>query len=133
MNRISITPRPDWEAKIKQQGFVYYEGYYNENAAYTFNAAEVDTIEAATGELFDRCLDVVQHVIDHNLWDEFFIPKEYAELIKWSWDNDNPSFYGRFDLAMSADCSQIKLLEFNADTPTSLLEAAVIQWYWLQD
>ena len=26
-----------------------------------------------------------------------------------------------------------KLLEYNADTPTSLLEAAVIQWYWLQD
>jgi glutathionylspermidine synthase len=26
-----------------------------------------------------------------------------------------------------------KLLEYNADTPTSLLEAAVVQWYWLQD
>ena len=24
------------------------------------------------------------------------------------------------------------MLEYNADTPTSLLEAAVIQWYWLQ-
>ena len=26
-----------------------------------------------------------------------------------------------------------KLLEYNADTPTSLLEAAVIQWHWMQD
>jgi glutathionylspermidine synthase len=26
-----------------------------------------------------------------------------------------------------------KLLEYNADTPTSLLEAAVVQWYWLED
>jgi glutathionylspermidine synthase len=26
-----------------------------------------------------------------------------------------------------------KLLEHNANTPTSLLEAAVIQWYWHQD
>jgi glutathionylspermidine synthase len=25
------------------------------------------------------------------------------------------------------------MLEYNADTPTSLLEAAVVQWYWLQD
>jgi glutathionylspermidine synthase len=26
-----------------------------------------------------------------------------------------------------------RLLEYNADTPTALLEASVIQWYWLQD
>ncbi len=26
-----------------------------------------------------------------------------------------------------------KMLEYNADTPTSLLEAAVIQWQWFQD
>ena len=26
-----------------------------------------------------------------------------------------------------------KLLEYNADTPTSLLEAAVIQWHWFKD
>ena len=133
MKRIEIAPRHDWENKIKEQGFVYYKGYYNETAAYEFTAAEVDTIEAATTELFDRCLDVVQHVIDKNLWDDFFIPKQYAELIKWSWREDNPSFYGRFDLGLSHDCSKIKLLEFNADTPTSLLEASVIQWYWLQD
>lgn len=25
-----------------------------------------------------------------------------------------------------------KLLEYNADTPTSILEAAVVQWYWLE-
>ncbi len=26
-----------------------------------------------------------------------------------------------------------KLLEYNADTPTALLEASVTQWYWLKD
>ena len=26
-----------------------------------------------------------------------------------------------------------KLLEYNADTPTALLEAAVIQWFWFRD
>jgi glutathionylspermidine synthase len=133
MKRLSITPRPNWEDRIKVQGFVFYKGYYNETAAYEFSADEVDRIEAATKELFDRCLDVVQHVIDNDLWDEFFIPRKYADLIKWSWENDNPAFYGRFDLAMDKDCSDIKLLEFNADTPTSLLEASVIQWYWLQE
>jgi len=46
-------------------------------------------------------------------------------------ERDQPSFYGRFDLAFNN--GEVKLLEFNADTPTSLLEASVIQWYWLQD
>lgn len=133
MKRISITPRTDWENKVKEQGFLFYKGYYNETAAYEFTAVEVDRIEAASNELFARCMDVVQHVIDNELWDEFFIPREYADLIKWSWENDNPSFYGRFDLAVSEDCQQIKMLEFNGDTPTSLLEASVIQYYWLQD
>ena len=133
MNRIKIQPRPDWERKIKEQGFVFYDGYYNETAAYTFASAEIDRIEAATNELFARCLDVVQYVIDKNLWEAFFIPPVFAEFIKWSWDNDNPAFYGRFDLALNRDCTEIKLLEFNADTPTSLLEASVVQWYWLQD
>jgi glutathionylspermidine synthase len=133
MERIDISPRSNWEDKIKSQGFLFYKGYYNETAAYEFSMAEVDRIEIATGQLFDRCLDVVQHVIDNNLWDEFFIPKKFADLITWSWNNDNPSFYGRFDLAVSKDCNEIKMLEFNADTPTSLLEASVIQWYWLQE
>src|SRR4029077_16603791 len=30
-------------------------------------------------------------------------------------------------------CHPPKLLEYNADTPTALLEAAVVQWYWLEE
>ncbi len=133
MIRHQITPRTDWENKIKDQGFLFFknESYYSETAAYEFTSAEVDAIEMATGEIFDMCIAVVDHVIKNELWDEFFIPKEYAELIKWSWNEDMPSFYGRMDLAYNN--GEIKLLEFNADTPTSLLEASVIQWYWLQD
>ncbi len=133
MQRHTITPRTDWEQKVKDQGFLFYknESYYDETAAYEFTAAEVDLIEAATADMFDKCCAVVDHVIKNELWDEFFIPKEYADLIKWSWIEDMPSFYGRMDLAYND--GDIKLLEFNADTPTSLLEASVIQWYWLQD
>jgi len=133
MQRHTITPRKDWEEKIKEQGFLFYkhESYYTETAAYEFTATEVDQIEAATADIFEKCIAVAEHVIKNDLWDEFFIPKEYAELIKWSWKEDMPSFYGRMDLAFNN--GDIKLLEFNADTPTSLLEASVIQWYWLQD
>ena len=132
MLRHTISPRIDWEQKIKDQGFLFYkeESYYNETATYEFTATEVDLIESATNEIFEMCMAVVEHVIKNNLWDKFFIPKEYADLITWSWKEDMPSFYGRMDLAYNN--GDIKLLEFNADTPTSLLEASVIQWYWLQ-
>jgi len=131
MKRISITPRAGWQDTIQEQGFIYYKDYYNESAAYEFTATEIDRLESATGQIFEMCLAVIDHVIQHQLWDAFFIPKEYAELITHSWKEDAISLYGRLDLAY--DGTDIKLLEFNADTPTSLLEASVIQWYWLQD
>ena len=133
MKRVGITPRKNWEQKIIDQGFLFYnyDGYYNETCAYEFTNAEVGQIERATATLFDMCLEVTEHVISKKLWDEFFIPRHYADLITWSWKNDRPSFYGRFDLAFNN--GKIKMLEFNADTPTSLLEASVVQWFWLQD
>lgn len=131
MQRLNIKPRNNWEDKIKEQGFLYYKDYYNEQAAYKFTSSEVDAIESATAEIFDMCLKVVEYVIDRELWEEFFIAEKYADLIKWSWKEDMMSFYGRLDLAYNG--KDIKLLEFNADTPTSLLEASVVQWYWLQD
>lgn len=30
-------------------------------------------------------------------------------------------------------CPTPKLLEYNGDTPTSVFEASVVQWYWMQD
>jgi glutathionylspermidine synthase len=36
-------------------------------------------------------------------------------------------------LRLAFDGNDIKLLEYNADTPTGLLEAAVVQWFWFKD
>jgi len=49
-----------------------------------------------------------------------------------SWERDDFSLYGRFDLAYDGRTPP-KLLEYNADTPTALVEAAVAQWFWLQE
>ncbi|GLY03548.1 MULTISPECIES: glutathionylspermidine synthase family protein [Actinoplanes] len=43
----------------------------------------------------------------------------------------SPTVYGRFDLWYNGAGSTPRLLEFNAQTPTSLVEAAVIQWHWM--
>ena len=62
----------------------------------------------------------------------FLIPKEFEEYVIRSWENDEPSVYGRFDLAYDG-VGAPKMLEYNADTPTALVEAAVAQWVWLKD
>jgi glutathionylspermidine synthase len=49
-----------------------------------------------------------------------------------SWRRRDPDLYGRFDLVFDSN-SPPKMLEYNADTPTALLEAAVVQWYWLEE
>jgi glutathionylspermidine synthase len=106
--------------------------YWDESACYRFTASEIDVLEAATYTLDKMCLAAVQHVLNHDLWDRFLIPAPYRDFIRRSWDQDEHTIYGRFDLAFDGQL-QPKLLEYNADTPTALLEAAVIQWFWLKD
>ncbi len=135
MRRIAVKPRANWQQTVESQGLLWHSGkqpYWNEAACYEFSAAEVDSVEAITGELHGMCLQAVQRVIDQKRYREFGIPPGFDALIEAAWEAEPPSLYGRFDLAYSAK-GQLKLLEYNADTPTSLLEAAVIQWYWLED
>ncbi len=100
-----------------------------------FTAAEVDTLEAAANELQTMCLAAAQHVIDKQRYAELAIPAAAVPLIEWAWDQEPPAVYGRFDIAWGGDGERAapKLLEYNADTPTALLEAAVVQWFWLRD
>ena len=134
MNRIATTPRQNWQQKLEDLGFGFHsldDAYWDESAYYEFDRNEVDQLEKATQELWDMYLEAVEHVISKNLFFKFQIPEWFRKPITDSWENDSPSIYGRFDLGY--DGHQIKLLEFNADTPTSLFEGSVIQWYWLKD
>jgi glutathionylspermidine synthase len=80
------------------------------------------------------CLAAAQHIIDEKRYAELDIPASAIEAIEWAWNNEPPALYGRFDISWAGAQSgeAPKLLEYNADTPTSLLEAAVIQWNWLE-
>jgi hypothetical protein len=101
LERIATDPRPDWPTKVEELGLSFHSAdgnYWDESAYYLFNAAEIDTLEAATNELHRICLDAVQHVIDANLFSRFQIPQQFARLIKSSWEREDLSLYGRFDL-----------------------------------
>lgn len=136
MRRQPLDPRPNWQKRVEKYGLHYHtprgEPYWDESACYTFSRYEIDTLERATYALHEMCLKLVQHVIDEKMFGLFLIPPEFEDLVVQSWDDDHPSIYGRFDLAFDGK-GPPKMLEYNADTPTGLVEAAVAQWFWLKD
>ncbi|TWO13071.1 glutathionylspermidine synthase family protein [Campylobacter lanienae] len=94
---------------------------------------EAEKFYEAANELYDMYVAAAKHVIDNDLFHELGIPFNLVDIIKASWENDvHWHIYGRFDLAGGIDGKPIKLIEFNADTPTSLFETAIIQWAMLK-
>lgn len=125
---------PNWQHRLEQIGYGYHSidgvKYWVDDYYYAFTENQINDIYKATSTLWEMCLAAVQHVIDHKLYDTFAIPMMWSHHIETSWEQDAPSIYGRFDLAYDPTTAQIKLLEFNADTPTSLFESGIVQWLW---
>jgi glutathionylspermidine synthase len=136
MLRIRTEPRPNWRKDVESKGLLFHtldgEPYWDESAYYLFESAEIDQIEQATGQLDAMCLEAVEHVIEDHRLGEFDIPEFYHAYVERSWEQDEHTIYGRFDLAFDG-VNPPKMLEYNADTPTALLEAAVIQWFWFKE
>ncbi len=137
MKRLTMTERPDWRAKASEFGFdfhtLYGEPYWCEDACYQFTLAQIEELEKTTAELHHLCLQAVEKVINSELLlTKFRIPKHCHEFVRRSWQTRQPSLYSRLDLAWDGT-NAAKLLENNADTPTSLYESAFFQWLWLED
>ena len=82
----------------------------------------------AGNELYDMFVEAAEYVIENDLFFELDIPNTIVPMIKQSFEEDiHWHLYGRFDFAGGLDGAPIKLLEFNADTPTMLYESAVVQ------
>lgn len=87
----------------------------------------------ATNELYTMFEKAAAYVIKNSLFDALDIPPSLVSQIQYSWENERENhLYGRFDLSGGIDDKPIKLIEFNADTPTLLLESAVIQFMMLK-
>ncbi|MBN2249422.1 MAG: glutathionylspermidine synthase family protein [Campylobacterales bacterium] len=118
---------------LESLGFVWHtdsdESSYISDELVVISEAEAEAYYEAGNTLYEMFVEAAQHVIDNNLFHEIGIPFNLIEIIKESWENDvHWHLYGRFDLAGGIDGKPIKLLEFNADTPTALFETAIIQW-----
>lgn len=141
MERVPCTPRENWASIVESQGLAYHRSahpahlsrpYWDESVAYTFTMEEVLDLENQVEELHRMCLAAVDHIVAERRFAEFAIPEWAAQAVADSWRRRDPHVFGRFDLRYDGH-GPAKLLEYNADTPTSLLESSVVQWYWLQD
>lgn len=135
MQRIKNTPRHQWQQRVEALGFTFHTiqdlPYWDESAYYRFSMKQVQELEHATNELYAMCVEAGEHIIQQDRFAEFGIPAYIVPHLIDSWERDAWSLYGRFDFSYDGT-NPPKLLEFNGDTPTSLFESSVIQWYWLE-
>ncbi len=122
---------------LEQIGFQWHtdqdSSKYVADELVVLSDAEAEAYYEAVNELYDMYAQAAQYVIDNNLFFDLGIPFNLIDAIKKSWENDvHWHLYGRFDLAGGVDGKPIKLIEFNADTPTALFETAILQWALLK-
>ncbi|MCQ9130166.1 glutathionylspermidine synthase family protein [Streptomyces hilarionis] len=144
MRRHTVEPRPDWQRIVEEQGLVYpltrhpdgvLRPYWDESAYYAFTLDEVEALEETVEELHAMCLAAAARLVDADRLADLGItdPRVAAAVAEaWRRRAELPSVYGRFDLHYDG-AGPAKLLEYNADTPTSLVEAASPQWFWMED
>lgn len=147
MQRISQTPRQHWRERLNSQGFLYHSIdengddqaantekflYWREDVAYCFTEAQVETLYEATNELHAMYLELAGELVRRGDLGRLCLSARAQHLVERSWRSQDPHLYGRFDLSWNGTGAP-KLLEYNADTPTSFLESAVAQWHWKED
>ncbi|MBY0335528.1 MAG: glutathionylspermidine synthase family protein [Acetobacteraceae bacterium] len=146
MRRIAGARRAGWEARVEGLGLTYHTGgrpqaeaggglCWEEGAHWAFTATEVDAIEDAAAELHRLALQALDHLTGagrRHLEGSFGLPPWFADHVARSWARRDPSLMGRMDLAFDPATGAVKLLEYNADTPTLAIETALVQWDWLE-
>lgn len=116
-------------------GFSYAEidgdPYWDEAACYRFTQWEIDALDECVAEIERLCRQAAEFAVRHKRNEILGIPDAVWPLVVRSWERQEPSLYGRLDLRYDGTAPPV-LLEYNADTPTALFEAAVVQWEWQQ-
>ena len=145
MHRHDAEPRKDWRGIVEGQGLTYAvdraengeeQPYWHEGAAYELSEGEVEYLEGVTGELHGMALQAARRMVNEpEIVARLELPPAAVDLMRAGLSEpDGLTLYGRFDLAYGErSMGPAKLLEYNADTPAGLVEAAVTQWYWLED
>jgi glutathionylspermidine synthase len=133
-----MAERPDWRTQANALGFRFHSAggmpYWDESVHYRFSLSQIETdIENPTEEIHELCMDLVSRAVRNEEYlQRLAIPPRFWDFVRNAWTRGEPHLYGRMDFAYDG-AGPAKLYELNYDTPTSLYEAAVFQWIWLQE
>ncbi|MDX5422666.1 MAG: glutathionylspermidine synthase family protein [Hymenobacteraceae bacterium] len=100
---------------------------YVPGEAVVLSETEADELLDAADTLYNMMVQAVPEGLPDDFLKILGIPENLWSMVRQSWSDDRHwHLYGRFDLAQTPEGP--KLLEFNADTATSIPETAVVQW-----
>ncbi|WP_051360005.1 glutathionylspermidine synthase family protein [Adhaeribacter aquaticus] len=89
--------------------------------------SQADDLLQAADELYEMMVASVPDDLPDSFLQQLAIPANLWSLVRHSWNDERHwHLYGRFDMAQTPEGP--KLIEFNADTATSIPETAVVQW-----
>ena len=137
MQRITSTQRPQLQEAALAHGYEYHTAtgvpYWDETAYYRFTLKQIEEdIEGAARDIDAMCHQLLDRAVgDETIFRQMCIPEAYWDYISESWRARERDLYGRMDFSYNG-AGPPKLLEYNADTPTTLYEAAIFQWTWLE-
>jgi len=125
--------KPINDEVLEQLGFKWHTDLdgtsYVADEIVVISENEANNYYKAVNEIYEMFVEAGDYIIDNNLFHEMGIPFNLVPMIKDSWESEpHWHLYGRFDLAGGVDGQDIKLIEFNSDTPTGLFETSIIQW-----
>ena len=137
MQRRTGEPRAGWRSIVADQGLdpdraAAGRPYWDESVHYVFTADEAAALRADAELLHALCLAAVDHVVTTERFADFALPEWTWEGVAASWRRHDPHVYGRLDLRYDGR-GPAKLLEYDADAATALLEASLVQGEWLAD
>ncbi|HIF08827.1 MAG TPA: glutathionylspermidine synthase family protein [Sneathiellales bacterium] len=138
MHRIPVVERPDLKKTALEHGYEYRTDvgipYWDETAYYRFTLRQIEKgIEKPAQEINEMCFQLLDRALaDESIFHKLRIPKAYWSYVADSWRNREKDLYGRLDFSYGG-AGDAKLLEYNADTPTTLYESAIFQWVWFEE
>jgi len=137
MRRVPVAQRPNLKKSALAHGYPYDDAggvpYWDETAYYRFTLRQIEKdLEGPAEEIESLCFEVLNRAVaDETVFRRLRIPEAYWNYVAESWRNQEKNLFGRFDFAYDGS-GPAKLLEYNADTPTTLYDASLFQWEWLE-
>ena len=137
MKRVIFPERSGLRETAQEHGYTYdsVNGIpsWEETACYLFTLEQIERdLEAPAEEIERLCFELLERAMrNEKVFKQLGIPEAYWDYVAESWQRQDKHLYGRMDFSYDGQ-GDAKLLEYNADTPTTLYEAAIFQWVWLQ-